>query len=140
MANSTYTLEAPLFGMTAYNASSFQLKADATASSYIANTTGKIYFTAEFAATLAGITVNLNAPPVISIEAKLNFKAEWKDGEFQFSETVAKNEAAKATATLNKTKSILTDLKAKMTDIEANVTELNNHADTVSLYGALMEA
>lgn len=136
----TYTLGAPLFGMTAYNADSFMLKADATASSYAANTTGKLYFAAEFAATLAGVTVNLNAPPVIAIEAKLNFKAEWKDGEFQFSETVANNEAAKATATLQKTRSMLSDMKAKMTDIEANVTELNNHADTVRLYGALMEA
>lgn len=138
--SNTYVLGPTLSGMTAYNADSFLLKADATASSYIANTTGKLYFTAEFNATLAGVTVNLNAPTVLAIEAKLKLKAELKNGHFEFSETAAKNEAAKAAAILSKTKSALTDMKAKMTAIEANVTELNNNASMVRLYGALMEA
>lgn len=137
--SSTYNLAAPLYGMTAYNASSFQLKADATASSYIANTTGKLYFTAEFAATLAGVTLNLNAPTVLSIEAKMNLKAEWKEGEFQFSGTVAENEAAANKAIMQKTKSALTHLKSKAAALDGKVTELGNHAATLHTYGAMME-
>lgn len=135
----TYTLSAPLYGMSAYNADSFQVKADATASSYIANTTGKLYMTAEFAATLAGVTVNLNAPTVLSITAKMNLKAEWKEGEFSFSGTVAENEAAKNKSAMQKTKSALTHLKNKAASLDNKVTQLGNHAETLHTYAAIME-
>lgn len=135
----TYTLSMPLSGMTGYNADSFQVKADATASSYIANTTGKLYMTAEFAATLAGVTLNLNAPTVLSITAKMNLKAEWKEGEFSFSGTVAENEAAKNKAAMQKTKSAITHLKNKAASLDSKVTQLGNHASTLQTYVALME-
>lgn len=139
MSTTTYTLSNPLTGMTDYNSSSFLMKADATASSYVANTTSKLYFSADFNATLAGATFNVNSPIVLAISAKMKIKAEWKNGHFMSSEAVAKHESAAATAILQKTKSALTDLKAKMTAIDTAVTDLNNHADTVALYATLME-
>jgi len=138
--STTYTLSAPLTGMTAYNASSFQVKADATASSYAFNTTGKLYLGGEFAATMAGVTLNLNAPPVLSISARMTFKAEWKEGEFQFSGTVAEQEAAKNKSAMQKTKSAISHLKNKAAALDSKVTQLGNHADTLHLYGTLMEA
>lgn len=135
-----YYFGMPAYGMTAYNGSSFQVKADATASSYLANTTGKLYMTAEVAATLAGITINLNAPTVLGISANGSLKAEWKEDEFQFSGNVAKTETAKAKAALQKTESALSHMKAKATALKAKATELSNHTEALQLYTAIVEA
>lgn len=135
----TYNLEAPGFGMTAYNESSFQMKADATASSYLANTTGKLHFSGELEATLAGVTLNVNSPVVISIEMVNTIKGEWHDGEFKLATTVADEEAAASKAAMQKTESKLTALKAKATAMKAKATDLANHASTLSGYALLME-
>lgn len=135
----TYTLEAPAFGMTAYNESSFEMKADATASSYLANTTGKLHFSGELDATLAGVTLNLNSPLVIAIEAVNTIKAEWHDGEFKLAATVAEEEAAATKAALQKTESKMADLKSKVASMKTKATKLSNHAATLSGFALLME-
>lgn len=134
-----YALSAPLSGMTAYNSSSFQMTAAATATTYAANTSAKLYFTAEFAATLGGVTLSVNAPAVLAIEAAMTLKAEWHDGKFQFSGTVAKAEGAAAEAALQKTESVVAALEAKAAAIKSKAADLANHGATLRLYATLME-
>lgn len=139
MGTTTYTLEAPAFGMQAYNESSFQMKADATASSYLANTTGKLHFSGELDATLAGVSLNLNSPVVITIEAVNTIKAEWHEGEFKLSTTVADAEAAATKAAMQKTESKMAHLKSKLAAMKTKATALSNHAATLTGYALLME-
>ncbi len=134
-----YSLSQPLSGMTAYNSSSFQMMAAVTASTFAANTTGKLYLTAELSATLAGVAISLNAPAVLAIEAVNSFKAEWNDGKFKFSGTVAEEEGAAAKAAMQQTESALATLQANVSALKTKATELGNHGATLRLYATLME-
>ncbi len=135
-----YYFGVPAHGWTTFSGSSFQVRADTTASSYISNNATKLYLSGEMSAKLAGVALNLNSPAVLAIGINGDFKSEWKDGEFQFCETIAAAETTKAKAALQATQSALTDLETKVQAMKATTTEMSNHASAVSMYAALLEA
>ncbi len=135
----SYTLEAPAYGMTAYNESSFQVKGDATASSFLANTAGKLHFSGALDATLAGVTLNLNAASVISIEAVNTIKAAWHNGQFKLSTVAADEDTAAIAAAMQKTESKLRDFSERSFWMKETATRLSARVTKLASCAVLME-
>ncbi len=139
MSDTVYELSNPLTGMSGYNCSSFLVKADATASSYLANTTGKLYLTAELNATMAGATLNLNSPLVLAIGVSAALRSEWKNNDFHFAGNLADSEAAAAKAAMAKTKSAATSFDSAAAKLKTKTTQLANEAEMLGAYTFILE-
>ncbi len=135
----TYTLEKPTSGMTLFNDSSLLLKADATASSFLARTMGKLEFAGELNATLAGATLNLNAPTVLAIKAVASWEWEWHNGHIQSGHAVAALQASTLATAMQQTKSSLDQLESRLTSMVDRAINLENHEATLSAYALIME-
>lgn len=135
----TYTLEKPTSGMTFFTDTSYQVKADATASSFLARTLGKLEFAGELNATLAGATLNLNSPAVIAIKAVVAAEFKWHNGHFVSGHTLAAAEAATLASAMQKTKTCMDNIESGLTSIANKVSNLANHEATLSAYTVMME-
>lgn len=135
-----YYFGLPANGWTSYNATTVQVRADATASSFISNNATKLAMSADLTVKLAGAVINLNSPAVLSIGITGDVKAQWKQGEFHFAGDLAKIEATKASAGMQKTESVLSDFKTTVQKFSTVATDAANHAAAISMYAALVEA
>ncbi|MBN9526629.1 MAG: hypothetical protein J0H82_10510 [Alphaproteobacteria bacterium] len=135
----TYTLEKPTTGMTFFTDTSFLVKLDATASSFLARTTGKLEFAGELNATLAGATLNLNAPAVVAIKAVVAAEFKWHNNHFVSGHTLAAAEAATLASAMQQTQTCLDNIETGLTSIASKVSNLANHEATLSAYTVMME-
>lgn len=135
----TYTLEKPTTGMTMFTDTSILVKADATASSFLARTMAKLEFAGELNATLAGATLNLNSPAVIAIKAIVAAELKWHNGHWHSGHTVAAAEAATLATAMQQTKTCMDNIESHMASIATRASSLANHESTLSAYTLLME-
>ncbi len=135
-----YYFGLPANGWTSYNATTVQVRADATASTFMSTNATKLAMSADLTVKLAGAIVNLNSPAVLSIGIAGDVKAQWKQGEFHYVGDLAKIEATKASAGMQQTESVLTDFKSTVQRFSTISTYMENRATAVSSFITMFES